>query len=197
MVPWEVTTPLKIAELVNTHTRFSGNRSLCVGTVRDRDEQGEVRKPAGRSARLVIDANSGARDIEVGRQGSETTATLRGLKRRRSAATPLSPSIRPRPSAGALRPSRWSTLWIKEMKAPRTSTARRWSRMRAPWSRYAGPATGEHTSTSRAVHIALPERDRQRPYIAFDDVIIFTLHTAQRDVDVCSSLFNAVASIRS
>ncbi len=30
VVPWEVTTPLKVAELVNTHTTFSGNRSLYV-----------------------------------------------------------------------------------------------------------------------------------------------------------------------
>jgi TRAP-type C4-dicarboxylate transport system substrate-binding protein len=30
VVPWEVTTPLRIAELVNTHTIFSGNRSLYV-----------------------------------------------------------------------------------------------------------------------------------------------------------------------
>jgi TRAP-type C4-dicarboxylate transport system substrate-binding protein len=30
LLPWEVTTPLRISELVNTHTRFSGNRSLCV-----------------------------------------------------------------------------------------------------------------------------------------------------------------------
>ncbi len=30
LLPWEITTPLKIAELVNTHTDFSGNRSLYV-----------------------------------------------------------------------------------------------------------------------------------------------------------------------
>src|SRR5690606_36086325 len=30
VVPWEVTTPLKVAELVNTHTTFAGNRSLYV-----------------------------------------------------------------------------------------------------------------------------------------------------------------------
>jgi TRAP-type C4-dicarboxylate transport system substrate-binding protein len=30
VVPWEVTTPLRVAELVNTHTAFSGNRSLYV-----------------------------------------------------------------------------------------------------------------------------------------------------------------------
>ena len=30
VVPWEVTTPLRVAELVNTHTNFSGNRSLYV-----------------------------------------------------------------------------------------------------------------------------------------------------------------------
>lgn len=30
VVPWEVTTPLRVAELVNTHTNFSGNRSFYV-----------------------------------------------------------------------------------------------------------------------------------------------------------------------
>lgn len=30
VVPWEVTTPLRVAELVQTHTNFSGNRSLYV-----------------------------------------------------------------------------------------------------------------------------------------------------------------------
>jgi TRAP-type C4-dicarboxylate transport system substrate-binding protein len=30
VVPWEVTTPLRVSELVNTHTNFSGNRSLYV-----------------------------------------------------------------------------------------------------------------------------------------------------------------------
>jgi TRAP-type transport system periplasmic protein len=30
VVPWEVTAPLRVSELVNTHTNFSGNRSLYV-----------------------------------------------------------------------------------------------------------------------------------------------------------------------
>lgn len=30
VIPWEVTTPLRISELVNTHTTFAGNRSLYV-----------------------------------------------------------------------------------------------------------------------------------------------------------------------
>lgn len=30
VVPWEVTAPLRVSELVNTHTGFSGNRSLYV-----------------------------------------------------------------------------------------------------------------------------------------------------------------------
>src|SRR6185295_2769225 len=30
VIPWEVTTPLRVAELVNTHTNFSGNRSFYV-----------------------------------------------------------------------------------------------------------------------------------------------------------------------
>lgn len=58
LVPWEVTTPLKIAELVNTHTGFSGNRSLCVGlfvTVMNTKKYESLPD----DLRKVIDANAG------------------------------------------------------------------------------------------------------------------------------------------
>src|SRR4030067_3747700 len=58
LVPWEITTPLKISELVNTHTRFSGNRSLCVGffvTIMNKAKY-ESLPP---DLKKVIDANSG------------------------------------------------------------------------------------------------------------------------------------------
>jgi TRAP-type C4-dicarboxylate transport system substrate-binding protein len=58
MMPWEVTTPLKISELVNTHTRFSGNRSLCVAvfvTVMNKAKYEGLPD----DLRKVIDANSG------------------------------------------------------------------------------------------------------------------------------------------
>ena len=58
LVPWEVTAPLKIAELVNTHTGFSGNRSLCVGlfvTVMNTKKYESLPD----DLRKVIDANAG------------------------------------------------------------------------------------------------------------------------------------------
>src|SRR5690242_18228732 len=58
LLPWEVTTPLKISELVSTHTRFSGNRSLCVAlfiTIMNKAKYEGLPD----DLRKVIDANSG------------------------------------------------------------------------------------------------------------------------------------------
>lgn len=59
VVPWEVTTPLKVAELVNTHTTFAGNRSLYVSFFIFAMNKA---KYDGLSPELkkVIDANAGA-----------------------------------------------------------------------------------------------------------------------------------------
>jgi TRAP-type C4-dicarboxylate transport system substrate-binding protein len=58
LLPWEVTTPLRISELVNTHTRFSGNRSLVVALfVYIMNKQKYERLPA--DLKKVIDNNSG------------------------------------------------------------------------------------------------------------------------------------------
>jgi len=59
VVPWEVTTPLRVAELVNTHTTFSGNRSLYVAAfvfVMNKAKYDSL--PA--NLKKVIDDNSGA-----------------------------------------------------------------------------------------------------------------------------------------
>ena len=58
LIAWEVTTPLKIAELVNTHTGFAGNRSLCVAlfvTVMNTKKYESLPD----DLRKVIDANGG------------------------------------------------------------------------------------------------------------------------------------------
>ena len=58
LLPWEVTTPLKISELVNTHTGFSGNRALCVGlfiTIMNTKKYESLPD----DLRKVIDANAG------------------------------------------------------------------------------------------------------------------------------------------
>jgi TRAP-type C4-dicarboxylate transport system substrate-binding protein len=58
VVPWEVTAPLKVAELVNTHTNFEGNRSLYVAFfVFAMNQKKYDSLPA--DLKKVIDANSG------------------------------------------------------------------------------------------------------------------------------------------
>jgi TRAP-type C4-dicarboxylate transport system substrate-binding protein len=58
VVPWEVTTPLRVAELVNTHTTFAGNRSLYVATfIFAMNKAKYDGLPA--DLKRVIDANSG------------------------------------------------------------------------------------------------------------------------------------------
>jgi TRAP-type C4-dicarboxylate transport system substrate-binding protein len=58
VVPWEVTTPLRVAELVGTHTTFSGNRSLYVATFIFAMNKAKYEGlPA--DLKTVIDANSG------------------------------------------------------------------------------------------------------------------------------------------
>jgi TRAP-type C4-dicarboxylate transport system substrate-binding protein len=57
-IPWEVTLPLKIAELVNTHTGFSGNHGLYTATFIFAMNRGSYAAlPA--ELRKVIDDNSG------------------------------------------------------------------------------------------------------------------------------------------
>ena len=59
VVPWEVTTPLRVAELVNTHTTFTGSRSLYVAFfVFAMNKAKYDSLPA--DLKKVIDANSGA-----------------------------------------------------------------------------------------------------------------------------------------
>ena len=58
VVPWEVMTPLRIAELVNTHTTFTGSRSLYVSFfVFAMNKAKYDSLPA--DLKKVIDANSG------------------------------------------------------------------------------------------------------------------------------------------
>lgn len=58
VIPWEVTLPLKVAELVDTHTEFSGDRGLyTVGFVLAMNQASYDRLPDDLKA--VIDANAG------------------------------------------------------------------------------------------------------------------------------------------
>ncbi len=58
VIPWEVTLPLKVPELVDTHTELSGDRGLyTVGFILGMNEASYERLPDDLKA--VIDANSG------------------------------------------------------------------------------------------------------------------------------------------
>ncbi|WP_340119462.1 TRAP transporter substrate-binding protein [Pelagibius sp. 7325] len=78
-IPWEVTLPLKIAELVNTHTAFSGDHGLYTSTfifAMNRDSY--ERLPA--DLKQVIDANSGPEVAALfGRAMDEVDVIGRGV----------------------------------------------------------------------------------------------------------------------
>jgi TRAP-type C4-dicarboxylate transport system substrate-binding protein len=59
VIPWEVTVPLKIPELVDTHTRFSGENGLYAATFVFAMNQGSYDKLPD-DLKKVIDDNSGA-----------------------------------------------------------------------------------------------------------------------------------------
>jgi TRAP-type C4-dicarboxylate transport system substrate-binding protein len=115
LVPWEVTTPLKLAELVNTHTQFSGNRSLCVGlfiTIMNKAKY-ESLPP---DLKKVIDNNSGVETSKwAGKvQNDGDIPGLEVAKKRGNEIVTLDPA----------ETARWRKaaepvvdLWISEMKA--------------------------------------------------------------------------------
>jgi TRAP-type transport system periplasmic protein len=86
VIPWEVTRPLRVAELVDTHTGFSGDRSLYVTPfVFAMNRQAYDNLPD--DLKEVIDANSGSRP-RPGPAGSWMKATSPDARSPRSAATP-------------------------------------------------------------------------------------------------------------
>jgi TRAP-type C4-dicarboxylate transport system substrate-binding protein len=137
MVPWEVTTPLKIAELVNTHTRFSGNRSLCVGTfvtVMNKAKYDSL--PADLKA--VIDANSGLETSKwAGKvQNDGDIPGLEAAQKRGNAIVTLDPAETRRWRAQA---EPVVDLWIKEMNAKNIDGKTLVEDARALVAQYAGP----------------------------------------------------------
>jgi TRAP-type C4-dicarboxylate transport system substrate-binding protein len=78
-IPWEVTLPLKIAELVNTHTAFAGDHGLYTSTfifAMNRDSYDRL--PA--DLKQVIDANSGPEVAALfGRAMDEVDVIGRGV----------------------------------------------------------------------------------------------------------------------
>ena len=140
LLPWEVTTPLKISELVNTHTQFSGNRSLCVAlfiTIMNKAKYESLPPDLQGGDRCQLRR----RNVEMGRQGSERRRRARALKPRRSAAMPSLRSTRRRPSAGARQAEPVVDLWINDMKTKNIDGKTLVEDARALVARYAGPVT--------------------------------------------------------
>jgi TRAP-type C4-dicarboxylate transport system substrate-binding protein len=138
LVPWEITLPLKIHELVGTHTRFSGNRSLCVAlfvTVMNKARY-ESLPP---DLKKVIDNNSGLETSKwVGKvQNDGDIPGLAAAEKRGNAIVTLD----------AAETARWKKAaepaieeWIAEMKAKNIDGAALVADWRALMTKYAGPA---------------------------------------------------------
>ncbi len=137
LLPWEVTTPLKISELVKTHTRFSGNRSLCVAlfvTVMNKAKY-ESLLP---DLRAVIDANSGVETSKwAGKVQNDGDAPgLEAAQKRGNAIITLDPAETKRWRAQA---EPVVDLWINEVKAKNIDGKTLVEDARALVAKYAGP----------------------------------------------------------
>ncbi len=137
VVPWEVTTPLRLAELVNTHTTFTGNRSLYVAFfIFAMNKAKYDALPA--DLKKVIDDNSGmvaskwvgkvmddgdAPGLEVAKKRGNTIVTLDAAetKRWKEAAQKV------------------QAEWIDEMKAKGIDGKQLVDDVRALVAKYAGP----------------------------------------------------------
>jgi TRAP-type C4-dicarboxylate transport system substrate-binding protein len=137
VVPWEVTAPLRIAELVNTHTGFSGNRSLYITFfIFAMNKAKHDSLPA--DLKKVIDDNSG---IETSRwagkaQDGGDGPGLEAAKRRNNAIITLD----------AAETARWRKAaepvidsWAAEMKGKNIDAQALINDARAMIAKYAGP----------------------------------------------------------
>ncbi len=138
VVPWEVTTPLRVAELVNTHTAFSGNRSLYV-TVFIYAMNKAKYDSLPPDLKKVIDDNSGpATSKWAGRVMDEGDAPgLEAAKKRGNAIVVLD----------AAETARWKkaaepvyAAWIAEMKGKGIDGQALINDARALIAKYAGAA---------------------------------------------------------
>lgn len=138
VVPWEVTTPLRVSELVNTHTNFSGNRSLYVAFfIFAMNKAKYDGLPA--DLKKVIDANSGlATSKWVGKVMDDGDAPgLAAAKARNNTIVTLD----------AAETARWKEQakkvnegWIAEMNGKRINGKQLVDDATAMIAKYAGPA---------------------------------------------------------
>ncbi|HXH83011.1 MAG TPA: TRAP transporter substrate-binding protein [Candidatus Tectomicrobia bacterium] len=138
VVPWEVTTPLRVAELVNTHTSFSGNRSLYVSFffyVMNRAKY-ESLPP---DLRKVIDDNSGMKTARwVGQVMDRGDAPgLEAARKRGNEIVVLDARETARWKAAA---QKVTDEWIAEMRSKGIDGQMLVNDARALVEKYAGPA---------------------------------------------------------
>ena len=138
VVPWEVTTPLRVAELVNTHTDFSGNRSLYVSFfffIMNKAKY-ESLPP---DLKKVIDDNSGAATAKwVGSVMDKYDAPgLEIAKRRGNTIITLDARETARWKEAA---QKVTDAWIAEMKGKGIDGQMLVNDVRALIAKYAGPA---------------------------------------------------------
>ncbi len=137
VVPWEVTTPLRIAELVNTHTGFSGNRSLYITFFIFAMNKAKYESlPA--DLKKVIDDNSGPETSRLAGKAMDDgdAAGLAAAKRRGNTIITLDPT----------EVARWRKAaepvidgWAAEMKAKNIDAQALIRDARAAIAKYAGP----------------------------------------------------------
>jgi TRAP-type C4-dicarboxylate transport system substrate-binding protein len=138
VVPWEVTTPLRVAELVDTHTSFSGNRSLYVSFfffVMNKKKYESL--PA--DLKKVLDANSGPRAAKwVGSVMDKGDAPgLEAAKKRGNAIIVLDAKETARWKEAA---QKVTDAWVAEMKSKGIDGQKLVDDARALIAKYAGPA---------------------------------------------------------
>lgn len=139
VVPWEVTTPLRVSELVNTHTTFAGNRSLYVAFfIYAMNKAKYDSLPA--DLKKVIDDNSGAETSRwVGRVMDEGDAPgLAAAQKRGNAIVTLD----------AAETKRWKeaakpviAAWIAELKGKGIDGQALIDDVEKLMAKYAGPAS--------------------------------------------------------
>lgn len=138
VVPWEVTLPLRVAELVNTHTSFSGNRSLYVSFffyIMNRAKYQSLPP----DLKAVIDANSGPATARwAGRVMDEGDVPgLAAAKKRGNDIVVLDVQETARWKAAA---QQVTEAWVAEMKGKGIDGQALVDDARALIEKYAGPA---------------------------------------------------------
>lgn len=138
VVPWEVTTPLRVAELVNTHTSFSGNRSLYVSFFFFIMNKAKYTSLSP-DLKKVIDDNSGINTAKgVGQVMDAGDAPgLEIAKKRGNAIVVLDAKETARWKEAA---QKVTEAWIAEMKSKGIDGQALVNDVRALVAKYAGPA---------------------------------------------------------